>query len=121
MRSKENPMRSSLKHFLLAATVAVLGASVLSAQPDRLHRVLDPLGILPPPRQVLRSLDRVAHSLPPVIIETEAYPDCGYYRGEYFCRFPDHRHYRSFRHERWEHRRHGFVPMHPGRPRHGRW
>lgn len=70
-------MKTSLKHLVLMLSVLVGGGLTLQAQPrERLPRVLDPLGILPSPRQVLRSLDHVARALPPVVIETRGYPVC---------------------------------------------
>jgi hypothetical protein len=62
------------------------GGLTLKAQPrgdDRLPRILDPLGILPTPRQVLRNLDRVARVLPPVVIETRNDPVY-----DYGCEYP---------------------------------
>ena len=111
-------MRSPLKQFLLAAAVLLTGATVLSAQPDRLHRVLDPLGLLPPPQRVLRDLDRAVHSLPPVVIATRGPWDCGYDTHGGYCRIPAHRHYRVYRHERYEHHRHHPGPSHRRHDRH---
>ncbi len=70
-------MRTVLKLFIVTLALVVAGAGSLNAQSrrgDRLPRVLDPLGILPTPRQVLRTLDHVARALPPVVIETRRYP-----------------------------------------------
>ena len=65
--------------FLIAFTIlAAVGSVSLPAQHgpggDRLLRLLDPLGILPGRRQVLRTLGHVARVLPPVVIETHGYP-----------------------------------------------
>lgn len=64
-------MRTALKHVTVMLIVALAGVMTLSAQhggADRLPKILDPLGILPSPRQVLRTLDHVARTLPPVVI-----------------------------------------------------
>ncbi len=72
-------MRTTLKHLIVGLTLVLAGGMALSAQHggrDRLPRILDPLGILPTPRQVLRTLDQVARVLPPVVIEGGRYDAC---------------------------------------------
>jgi len=78
-------MRTPLKHLIVMLAVVATAGMALQAQPrgrDRLPRILDPLGILPTPRQVLGTLDHVTRVLPPVVIETRGYPiyedDCDY-------------------------------------------
>lgn len=118
-------MRSPLKTLIVVLALVLSGGMTLSAQHrgDRLHRILDPLGILPPPRQVLRTLDHVARTLPPpVVIRTHRIPvyDCGCDID--FRIHPDHPHRRGCRYERYGHRRHHPAPIYYDydRPRHGR-
>jgi hypothetical protein len=77
-------MRPSLKHLVLLLAV-VAGTTALNAGDRGLPRILDPLHILPSPRQVLRTLDHAVRVLPPpVVVETRGYPvydtdyDCDY-------------------------------------------
>ena len=117
-------MRTSLKHLIVVFTVLAAGGLTLSAQSrggDRLPRILDPLGILPTPRQVLRTLDHLARVLPPVVVETRNYPVYDYDHGSYPVRDcegpppvrryyaeaqpnPVYPHGRDFRYERYGHR-----------------
>lgn len=72
-RAKEIAMKNTLKHVLVSLAVLLASGMTLSAQHgggDRLPRILDPLGILPTPRQILRSLDHGVRVLPPVILES---------------------------------------------------
>ena len=73
-------MRPALKPLAVLFLVATLGGVAQAG--DRLPRILDPLGILPTPRQVVRTLDQVVRTLPPVVVETRGYPvyddDCDY-------------------------------------------
>lgn len=74
-------MRPAMKQLAVLFLMAALGGVAAQAG-DRLPRVLDPLGILPTPRQVVRTLDHVVRTLPPVVVETRGYPvyddDCDY-------------------------------------------
>jgi hypothetical protein len=131
-QAEENHMRTTLKHFVVVLAVVLAGGMRLSAQhrgDDRLHRILDPLGILPSPRQVLRTLDHAARILPPVVVDTRSYPvyDADYeYRSypvqdrcepapvrQYYAEAEPYpiRYYGSrYRYERFERRNHHSAP-----------
>jgi hypothetical protein len=80
-------MRPAIKHLIVTIMVVLTSGMTANAQHrggGRLPRILDPLGILPSPRQVLRTLDHVARALPPVVIETRGLPDGNdNYEGDY--------------------------------------
>lgn len=125
-------MRTTLKHLIVGLTLVLAAGMTLSAQhggPDRLPRILDPLGILPTPRQVLRTLDHAARVLPPVVVAGGRHDawEAGYgYDYDYGCddgygrrrvpvRYGPPPMAREYRHGGWGHR-------HDGRWGHeGRW
>jgi hypothetical protein len=113
---KEIHMRPTLKHLIVMLVVVLAGGMTLSAQHrdgGRLPRILDPLGILPTPRQVLRTLDHAGRILPPVVIEPRGYPFYDYDYGCDYPRYPVRRYARDYRYERYEHRGHHPAPIRP--------
>jgi hypothetical protein len=108
-------MRTSLKHLIVALAVVLAGGMTLSAQhrgSDRLPRLLDPLGILPSPRQVIRSLDHVARTVPPpLVIESRGYPGYDYDCDGEYRSYPIRYYARDYRSERYEQRSHRRPPV----------
>ena len=124
-------MRTALKHITVLLVIALAGGMTLNAQHgggDRLPKILDPLGILPSPRQVLRTLDHVTRILPPVVINGR-YPayDNTYGYGSYPIEdrcypvpvrqyytelepYPVYRYRGNYRYQRFEHHGHFSAP-----------
>ena len=118
-------MKAPVKSVFVLVLLVLAGSMSLSAQHrggDRLPRILDPLGILPTPRQVIRSLDHVARVLPPVVIESRADDGYGYEDGcdpgrrGVVLPAPRHRYIQVIPRERFERR-----GWNHGRPHHGGW